>query len=100
MQRNTVNPTPPLGQNKARPLTPEDARAKEEYAYSVALQAYLFTLPLTMTERERKRRLMLRAPHPNEPVAPINQLGHMRKLSTAKGDLPYSPNNDTTYSGP
>jgi hypothetical protein len=52
-----------------------------------------------MTERERKLRLTFEAPRPDEPVAPINQLGHIRKLATAKGSLPYSPNNDTAYTG-
>jgi len=70
---------------QGRPLTQEEAAAKEEYAYSVAVQAYLFTFPLTMTERERKLRLTFEAPRPDEPVAPINQLGHIRKLATAKG---------------
>ena len=33
------------------------------------------------------------------PVAPINQIGHMRALATADDMMPYTPNNDTVYSG-
>ena len=35
----------------------KDAAAKEEWAYSVGVQAYVFGLPLTILERERKIRL-------------------------------------------
>jgi hypothetical protein len=63
------------------------------------VQAYIFAFPLVITERERLRRERLTAPVANEPAAPINQLGHMTQLATAAGDLPYSPNNDTVYTG-
>jgi hypothetical protein len=33
------------------------------------------------------------------PVAPVNQIGHMRTLATADDIMPYAPNNDTVYSG-
>ncbi|NET73525.1 MAG: DUF1254 domain-containing protein, partial [Sphaerospermopsis sp. SIO1G2] len=33
------------------------------------------------------------------PVAPINQVGHMDHLTTSDDYLPYTPNNDTVYSG-
>jgi hypothetical protein len=74
-------------------------QGQEQLAYSAAVQAYVFTLPLFIIERERLRRERLKSPVPNEPAAPINQLGHMNKLATATGDLPYSPNNDTVYTG-
>ncbi|MEZ5995543.1 MAG: DUF1214 domain-containing protein [Hyphomonadaceae bacterium] len=77
----------------------QDAYAREALAYSEALQAYVFCFPLMITERERARRERLTGPLPNEPAAPINQLGHMTQLATARGDLPYSPNNDTVYTG-
>jgi len=82
----------------AAPVSP-DAQAREEMAYAYALQAYVFTFPLTITERERVRRERLTGPVPNEPAAPINRLGHMSRLASAKGELPYSPNNDTVYTG-
>lgn len=76
-----------------------DARGLEALAYSTALQFYLFAFPLFITERERLRREKLDAPVPFEPAAPINQLGHMTALSAAKGDMPFSPNVDTVYTG-
>ncbi len=76
-----------------------DARGLEALAYSTALQVYLFAFPLFITERERLRREKLDAPVPFEPAAPINQLGHMTALSAARGDLPFSPNVDTVYTG-
>jgi len=33
------------------------------------------------------------------PAAPINQIGHMKGLATADDIMPYTPNNDTVYSG-
>ena len=81
-----------------RALSPADALAKEEYAYSVALQAYVFSFPLRVLERERKIRMENKSPSADEPVAPINQLAHLRRLASAKGRLAYSPNNDTLYS--
>ena len=83
----------------AQQLSAEDQMAKENYAYSVAMQAYVFTFPLTIVERERKMRLVDKPRSPFAPVAAINQLGHMRKLATAKDPLPYSPNLDTIYTG-
>ncbi len=81
------------------PAAAQDAEAREELAYAYALQAYVFLFPLTITERERVRREGLTGPVGTEPAAPINQLGHMIRLASAKGDLPYSPNNDTVYTG-
>lgn len=77
----------------------QDAAAREELAYAYALQAYVFAFPLIITERERLRREKMTAPAGIEPAAPINRLGHMIRLATAQGDLPYSPNNDTVYTG-
>jgi hypothetical protein len=90
-------PQSALAQTQA--ATEQDAAAREALAYSQALQAYIFCFPLMITERERVRRERLTGPLPNEPTAPMNQLGHMTQLATAQGDLPYSPNNDTVYTG-
>ncbi len=94
----------PLATAHAQPSPPAataaaDAAAREELAYAYALQAYVFTFPLIVTERERLRREGLSGPVAGEPAAPINQLGHMTRLASASGDLPYSPNNDTVYTG-
>ena len=93
--------TPALGQPAPPPAATAaaDAAAREELAYAYALQAYVFTFPLVVTERERLRRERLTGPVAGEPAAPINQLGHMTRLASASGDLPYSPNNDTVYTG-
>jgi hypothetical protein len=79
-----------------------DARSEEEWYYSVGIQNYVFTLPLTMLERERKIRLnpvALEKAKKFAPAAPINQIGHMKTLATADDVMPYTPNNDTVYSG-
>lgn len=101
-----------FGQEKvaqAAPATPSaeeirqaDARSEEEWNYSVGIQNYVFTLPLTMLERERKVRLnpaALEKAKKFAPAAPINEIGHMKTLATADDIMPYTPNNDTVYSG-
>ena len=76
-----------------------DHQGLEALAYSQALQAYLYTYPLIIGDRELRRRERLTQPMPNAPMAPVNQLGHMARLANAKTDMPYSPNNDTVYTG-
>src|SRR5271157_4034847 len=79
-----------------------DAKSEEEWNYSVGVQNYVFTLPLTMLERERKVRLnpaALEKAKKFAPAAPINEIGHMKSLATADDIMPYTPNNDTVYSG-
>ena len=80
----------------------QDAASEEEWANSVGIQNYVFGLPLTIFERERKLRLDPAAVEKAKkfaPAAPINQLGHMKGLATADDIMPYTPNNDTVYSG-
>ncbi len=83
-------------------IAAEDEIARENWAYSLGVQAYVFGLPLKIFERERSRRLnpkvLERIKHLC-PCAPANQLGHMSKLATAQDKMPYTPNNDTVYSG-
>ncbi len=79
-----------------------DAQAEEQWAYSVGIQNYVFGLPLTILERERALRLdpaALEKAKKFAPAAPINQVGHMKNLATADDVMPYTPNNDTVYSG-
>jgi len=86
----------------AEEIRKADARSEEEWYCSVGIQNYVFTLPLTMFERERKLRLNPAAPEKAKkfaPAAPINQIGHMKTLATADDVMPYTPNNDTVYSG-
>ena len=81
-----------------------DNNAKENWAYSLGVLAYIYGLPLKVFERERRLRLNERKLNfvmEREicPCAPINQFGHMNKLATSDDELPYTPNNDTIYSG-
>ena len=83
------------------PPTPA-ARAEENWAYSVGVQNYVFGLPLLIFERERSLRLdpvAVAKARRFAPAAPINQIGHMKTLATAADTMPYTPNNDTVYSG-
>ena len=86
----------------AEQIRQADARSEEEWYYSVGIQNYVYTLPLTMLERERKVRLnpaALEKAKKFAPAAPINEIGHMKTLATADDVMPYTPNNDTVYSG-
>ncbi len=79
-----------------------DAQFEEAWAYSVGIQNYVFGLPLTIFERERRVRLdpvALEKAKKFAPAAPINQIGHNKTLATADDIMPYTPNNDTVYSG-
>lgn len=86
----------------AKKIERQDQLAKENWAYSVGVQAFVFGLPLTIFDRERRLRLnekkLERVKHLC-PCAATNQVGHMSKLATAADQLPYTPNNDTVYSG-
>jgi len=107
-----TTPGPLLGQERVAQAATEldqseeirtrDAQSEEEWYYSVGIQNYVFTFPLTMLERERKLRLnpiALEKAKKFAPAAPINQIGHMKTLATADDVMPYTPNNDTVYSG-
>ena len=86
----------------AEDIRQADAQSEEEWAYSVGVQNYVFGLPLTIFERERRVRLdpaALEKAKKFAPAAPINQIGHMKTLATADDVMPYTPNNDTVYSG-
>ncbi|MNK75722.1 hypothetical protein D3C87_952670 [compost metagenome] len=79
-----------------------DNKSQEEWAYSVGIQNYIFGLPLTIFERERKLRMdpaQVAKARAYAPAAPINQIGHLKSLATADDIMPYTPNNDTVYSG-
>jgi hypothetical protein len=86
----------------AEQIRQQDARSEAEWYYSVGIQNYVFALPLTIMERERNVRLnpaALEQAKKVAPAAPINQIGNMRTLATADDIMPYTPNNDTVYSG-
>ena len=94
--------TPAAPPSSAEEIRKHDAQVEEDWYYSVGIQNYVFTLPLTMVERERKLRLnpvALEKAKKVAPAAPINQIGNMMTLATADDVMPYTPNNDTVYSG-
>lgn len=79
-----------------------DAQAEEQWAYSVGIQNYVFGLPLTVFDREYSLRLdpdAVEKAKKYAPAAPLNKIGHMDRLATADDVMPYTPNNDTVYSG-
>lgn len=88
----------------AQQIKQRDDQARENWAYSLGLQAYVYGLPLKIIEREirlrlNERKLNFVMSREICPCAPINEVGHMRKLATSEDELPYTPNNDTIYSG-
>jgi hypothetical protein len=79
-----------------------DTQHEQDWAYSVGVQNYVFGLPLIIYERERETRLdpeKLEKARKFAPAAPLNQIGHMMTLARADDIMPYTPNNDTVYSG-
>jgi len=80
----------------------QDDAAREEWAYSLGLQAYVFGLPVVVFEREYALRTdaakIARVQH-KCPCAMLNSLGHKDDLATSDDVMPYTPNNDTVYSG-
>lgn len=79
-----------------------DDAAREEWAYSLGLQAYVFGLPLVVFDREyslRTRPAVIERIQHKCPCAMANALGHKLTLATSADVMPYTPNNDTVYSG-
>jgi hypothetical protein len=80
----------------------QDDAAREEWAYSLGVQAYVFGLPLVIFERETALRVnaekIARIRHMC-PCEMLNGMGHKENLATADDVMPYTPNNDTVYSG-
>ena len=80
----------------------QDDAAREEWAYSLGVQAYVFGLPLVVFERESALRTdaakIARVKH-KCPCEMMNGMGHKDDLATADDVMPYTPNNDTVYSG-
>lgn len=92
------------GKLSAQQIKARDDKGKEDWAYSLGVQAYIYGLPLKVFDRERrlrlnKKKLSYVMAKKICPCAPLNTFGHMTKLATAADDLPYTPNNDTIYSG-
>lgn len=79
-----------------------DEKAIEEWAYSVGIQAFMYTVPLVIHDIQRDIRMDLQKLERIKnkcPCAPVGQWGHSSKLATAADIMPYTPNRDTVYSG-
>jgi len=79
-----------------------DDKAKEEWAYSVGIQAFMFTVPMVMHDVQRDLRMNLKLLERIKdkcPCAPVGQWGHSSNLATSDDNMPYTPNRDTVYSG-
>jgi len=79
-----------------------DNKAKEEWAYSVGIQAFMFTVPMVMHDVQRDLRMNLKLIERIKdkcPCAPVGQWGHSSNLATSDDVMPYTPNRDTVYSG-
>lgn len=80
----------------------QDDAAREEWAYSLGMQAYVFGLPLVVYDREyslRTRPQVIERIKHKCPCAMANSMGHKKTLATSDDVMPYTPNNDTVYSG-
>ncbi len=75
------------------PLTPEQAR--EEQAYTIGVQAYIYGYPLVEMYRVRHTRVYDPA---SKNRARLNQFTHGRRLRDHTDTLVVFPNNDTLYS--
>ena len=69
----------------------EQFKAREEFAYALGVQAYIYGLPLVRMEQARRRLL-------SQSGAAMNEMRHGRKLLTAQDRNVVAPNNDTVYS--
>jgi hypothetical protein len=68
---------------------------REELAYAVGLQAYVYGFPVVEMYRVRYRHVS----DPNNPErTPLNRLRHARRLRDHTATAVVSPNNDTLYS--
>ncbi len=61
-------------------------------------QAYLFGYPLVLMDLTRQVSTNIEHPHPERPLAPINQLGHFRRFPDHTLRTVVKPNVDTYYS--
>lgn len=80
----------------AKVLPAETYAAKEDAAYAIGMQAYIWGYPLV--EMYRVRDASTLGPDPAGVNAPINQFGHARRLVDDKLKLAHYPNADTLYS--
>ncbi|MBS0590468.1 MAG: DUF1254 domain-containing protein [Proteobacteria bacterium] len=84
---------PATGTEKSPAMTREQAR--EDYAYAIGVEAYIYAYPLVEMYRVRYKRLF----DPNDGIpSRLNEFHHVRELLDYKATSVVAPNNDTLYS--
>jgi len=87
--------------NAARPnaaQSDDSVSWREQYAYSVGMAAYPYTLPYLYMSQLRFMWTNIPRDPENFPYAPINHIWHANKLADATYKDGGTPNNDTVYS--
>jgi hypothetical protein len=69
----------------------EQAKAHEQFAFSLGVLAYIYGFPLVRMEQIRQQALA-------QAGVGVNQFRHRRRLATPQDRTVVSPNNDTVYS--
>ena len=78
-----------------QPAPVADDNWREEYAYSVGVQAYVYAMPILYLTRLRHK---WATDASSFPYAPLNHFYHFRNIADASYKDGGSPNNDTLYS--
>lgn len=88
-------PTEPIG---GKPPEKKQADWRENYAYTMGVQAYLLYFPRVLLSDIRWQWVAKPTTDPLETSAPLNYFYHSRDLITPEWRSGGSPNNDTLYS--
>jgi len=88
-----------LSASLAGPVSAQSSDWREEHAYTLGVQAYIYGFPWVFLPQLRWQWVTQAPADPlGGPYAPLNQFWHARRLSTAADRSGGSPNNDTLYS--
>ena len=71
---------------------------REEYAYTLGIQAYIFAFPWIYLPYLRYQWVTQKPQNDTTPYAPLNHFSHFRRITTSDYRDGGSPNNDTLYS--
>ncbi len=83
----------------AVPASAQELNWREEYAYTLGVQAFIYGFPWTFLPQLRWQWVTQAPSDPaGGPYAPLNEFWHARRLSSAADRSGGSPNNDTLYS--
>jgi len=85
------------------PVCAQDSQAppadwREQYAYTLGVQAYVFAFPWSYLPELRYAWVTQEPSNPSTPYAPLNHFWHLRQLADASYRDGGSPNYDTLYS--